>query len=123
MTDKNTANRSANMVKAEGDRDTRWPERRGEGDPSERYGNCGDQGGGITNRPLDEEIENQAALPERGRSQKEERIEHDRRERENREDIVGGDERGRDLTPRRYDEKRPTDATMPSNDATLRTEI
>lgn len=27
-----------------------------------------DQGGGITNRPLDDEMENQEALPERGKS-------------------------------------------------------
>jgi hypothetical protein len=32
-----------------------------------------DNAGGITNRPLDEEVENQHALPERGRSQGEER--------------------------------------------------
>lgn len=33
----------------------------------------GDDVGGISNRPLDEEIENQEALPERGQMQKDER--------------------------------------------------
>jgi hypothetical protein len=32
----------------------------------------GDQAGGISNRPLDEEIENQEALPERGTTQEDE---------------------------------------------------
>ena len=33
----------------------------------------GEDAGGISNRPLDEEIENQEALPERGQMQKDER--------------------------------------------------
>ena len=37
-----------------------------ETDPSERYDETGGRAGGITNRPLDEEIENQEELPERG---------------------------------------------------------
>lgn len=33
---------------------------------------AGDEAGGISNRPLDEETENQEALPERGEMQKDE---------------------------------------------------
>lgn len=76
MADDNTPDDATNMEKAEGDRDSSHPERRDEVNPSERYGNRGDRGehaGGITNRPLEEEIDNQEALPERGRSEKEER--------------------------------------------------
>lgn len=46
MADNPTPNEAANKSKAEGDRDA----------------------GGITNRPLDEEMENQNALPDRGTS-------------------------------------------------------
>jgi hypothetical protein len=46
MRDKDMPNQAANKSKAEGDRDA----------------------GGITNRPLTEEEENQAAVPERGES-------------------------------------------------------
>ena len=60
MADQNTPTRNSNMEKAEGDREdenapeTRYDEERG--------------GAGITNRPLDEEIENQEEVPARGES-------------------------------------------------------
>jgi hypothetical protein len=79
MADNSTPNYAANMEKAEGDRDTAQPERRDEVNPSERYGNDrGEHAGGITNRPLDEEIENQEALPERGKREKDERTGEER---------------------------------------------
>ena len=56
MADQNTPNQASNKEKAEGDR----YDRAGAG-PDERAG-------GITNRPLEEERENQEALPTRGRS-------------------------------------------------------
>ena len=53
-------NEASRKSKAEGDRGN-------ENDVAAEYGP--DEGGaGITNRPLDEEIENQAALPSRGES-------------------------------------------------------
>jgi hypothetical protein len=43
-------------------------------DVTERYDETtGDEGGGITNRPLEEEIENQESLPERGQTKNENR--------------------------------------------------
>jgi hypothetical protein len=76
MADNDTPNRSANQDKAEGER---WKSEEGVIPHSESstdlgYGEGdGDKVGGITNRPLDEEIENQDALPERGQSQADER--------------------------------------------------
>jgi hypothetical protein len=57
MADKDIPSRASNMEKAEGDR---------EDGPESRY----DQGGGagITNRGLDEEVENQKDVPARGES-------------------------------------------------------
>jgi len=43
---------------------------------SRGYEDDGDNAGGITNRSLDEEMDNQNSLPERGRSQAEERSEN-----------------------------------------------
>ena len=63
MADPTIPNRSSNMEKAEGDRDTvadTQTDRRSE------WGEGTSQGGGITNRPLDEEIENQQDVPDRG---------------------------------------------------------
>ena len=63
MGDQDQPNRSSNMEKAEGDRnsvtdtDTRRRSEWGEGTS---------EGGGITNRPLGEEVENQEQVPERG---------------------------------------------------------
>ena len=57
MADQDTPTRSSNMEKAEGDR---------EDAPETRYDERG--GAGITNRPLDEEVENQKEVPARGDS-------------------------------------------------------
>lgn len=57
MADKDTPNPASEKGKAEGD-----PE-----NPGGQYDQTmGDEGGGITNRPLSEEIENQQSLPDRG---------------------------------------------------------
>ena len=55
MADNETPTRNSNMEKAEGDRDDA---------PETRYEEGG--GAGITNRPIDEEIENQKEVPPRG---------------------------------------------------------
>ena len=60
MDDRNTPNQSANQTKAEGDR---WDSN------ADSAGSRGQENaGGITNRPLDEEDENQAAVPPRHES-------------------------------------------------------
>ena len=75
MADKDTPNRAANKDKAEGER---WQSEEGvipnsESSTNRRYRDeTGDDAGGITNRGIGEEIENQNTLPERGRSQKDE---------------------------------------------------
>jgi hypothetical protein len=53
--DDSMPNRSSEMEQAEGSRET--------------VRNSGDQGGGITNRSLERELEEQRSVPERGRSQ------------------------------------------------------
>jgi hypothetical protein len=56
-------NDASNRSKAEGDR---W---KSDSETVERYDQTtGDEGGGITNRPVGEEIESQASLPKRGES-------------------------------------------------------
>ena len=75
MADNDTPNRSANKDKAEGER---WSSEQNvvpnsESSTDRGYTDDGDNAGGITNRPLDEEIENQNALPDRGQSQADER--------------------------------------------------
>jgi hypothetical protein len=75
MDDRNTPNQPANKSKAEGerwssnadtverrDRESQGSQDRGEGAAT------GSDTGGITNRPLDEEADNQAAVPPRGES-------------------------------------------------------
>jgi hypothetical protein len=66
MANKNVPNDASAKSKAEGDR---WES---DSETVERYdqtiGQTGEQGGGITNRPIGEEIENQESLPERGDS-------------------------------------------------------
>jgi hypothetical protein len=57
MADQDTPSRASNMEKAEGDR----PD-----GPESRYDESG--GAGITNRPIDEEVENQKEVPPRGQS-------------------------------------------------------
>ena len=64
MADQDTPTRASNMEKAEGDRDDdreNVPDR-----PERSYDDRG--GAGITNRPLDEEVENQKDVPPRGDS-------------------------------------------------------
>jgi hypothetical protein len=66
MADENAPNDASRKSQAEGER---W---QSDPDTVERHdeagGPAGDQGGGITNRPLEEEKENQASLPDRGKS-------------------------------------------------------
>jgi hypothetical protein len=64
MANKNVPNDASEKSKAEGER---WES---DSETVERYDEtAGDEGGGgISNRPLAEEIENQASLPERGQS-------------------------------------------------------
>ena len=69
--DRSTPNQAANKSKAEGDR---WTS---ESDTVERRdrdsgadSSTGDEGGGITNRPLHEENANQEAVPDRGKSRR-----------------------------------------------------
>jgi hypothetical protein len=63
MADQDTPTRSSNMEKAEGDRNTvadTDTNRRSE------WGEGTSEGGGITNRPLGEELKDQEKVPERG---------------------------------------------------------
>ena len=75
MADKTTPSRSANMEKAEGNRSTAEQNiRQSESGSGASYRDeNGDNAGGITNRPLDEEIDNQAELPHRGQGKNEAR--------------------------------------------------
>ena len=57
MADQDTPTRASNMEKAEGDR---------QDGPESRHEEGG--GAGITNRPIDEEVENQKEVPPRGKS-------------------------------------------------------
>ena len=67
MADKETPTRSANMEKAEG---SRWTSDPDTVEVSERYsegiGGANENSGGISNRPLEEEIDRQHNLPDRG---------------------------------------------------------
>jgi hypothetical protein len=87
MADQDRPNRAANMEKAEGDRSRpsagtidnagSFATDQGtipdsESSRGRSYHDDGDNAGGITNRPLDEEAENQDALPRRGTSQADE---------------------------------------------------
>jgi hypothetical protein len=78
MGDKQTTNRAANRKETEGDRATvehAAAVPNSESSTERGYRNAdGDNAGGITNRPLDEEVENQNALPDRGLSQADERV-------------------------------------------------
>jgi hypothetical protein len=70
MADPKRPNQNASKDKAEGERWASDPdsvERADENRPAERYEDTdGDNAGGVTNRPFDEEVENQDALPPRG---------------------------------------------------------
>lgn len=75
MAEKDTPNRPANKDKAEGER---WRSEQdvipdSESSTGRSYEDDGDDAGGITNRPLSEEIDNQNSLPDRGNSQADER--------------------------------------------------
>jgi hypothetical protein len=75
MADNDTPNRAANKDKAEGER---WRSEQGvipnsESSTDRGYEDEGDDAGGITNRSIGEEIDNQNALPDRGRSKSDER--------------------------------------------------
>jgi hypothetical protein len=75
MADKDTPNRAANKDKAEGER---WSSEQdvipnSESSTSRGYEDDGDNAGGITNRPLSEEVDNQNSLPDRGNSRSDER--------------------------------------------------
>jgi hypothetical protein len=75
MADKDTPNRPANKDKAEGER---WSSEQdvipdSESSTGRSYEDDGDDAGGITNRPLRDEIDNQNSLPDRGNSQADER--------------------------------------------------
>ena len=67
MPNQNMPNEASRKSKAEGDR---WSPDSENAGSRERSGYSTDeQGSGITNRSLDEEMENQESLPERGESQ------------------------------------------------------
>jgi hypothetical protein len=75
MADNDTPNRAANKDKAEGER---WKSEQGavpnsESSTDRGYSDDnGDNAGGITNRSMDEEVDNQNSLPDRGRTQRDE---------------------------------------------------
>ena len=75
MADKDTPNRAANKDQDEGERWRSQPDAipDSESSTSRSYEDDGDDAGGITNRPLGEEIDNQNALPDRGETQADER--------------------------------------------------
>lgn len=74
MDDKTTPNQSADKSKAEGERwrsnaDTvEEQDRESQGTQDRPPYSGSEDAGGITNRPLEEEDENQASVPERGES-------------------------------------------------------
>jgi hypothetical protein len=84
MANKNVPNDASAKSKAEGDR---WES---ESETVERYdervNQSGEQGGGITNRPIGEEIENQAMLPDRGESREDAHAGHGDRKRDKKQE-------------------------------------
>lgn len=70
--DKNMPNQTANKSKAEGERWQSEPDTVEQRDRSGEDQTTGSEGGGITNRPLDEERESQRHVPERGSTREEE---------------------------------------------------
>jgi len=77
MADNDTPNRAANKDKAEGER---WKSEQGtipnsESSTDRGYSDDnGDNAGGITNRSIDEEVDNQNSLPDRGQTQQDEQV-------------------------------------------------
>jgi hypothetical protein len=78
MADKETPTRASNVEKAEGDRWTSDPDTV---EVSDRYadviGETSENSGGISNRPLEKEIERQHNLPDRGTRRGDDRGEGD----------------------------------------------
>jgi hypothetical protein len=68
MADQNIPNQASNMEPAEGSRETADANLDSQQGSRQKGGNKA--GGGITNRPIDEEIENQRDLPPRGEAKK-----------------------------------------------------
>lgn len=66
--DRTAPNPAANKSKAEGDRWASEPDTVERRDRNRAVEGATGEGGGITNRPLSEERENQQALPDRGAS-------------------------------------------------------
>jgi hypothetical protein len=82
MANKDVPNDASAKSKAEGDR---WESESDTVERSDqRVGQSGEEGGGITNRPIGEEIENQASLPERGESREGAHAGHGERKKEER---------------------------------------
>lgn len=78
MADPKSPNQNANKSKAEGDRGSAEQASASRAaDRNDIAGNYsdenGDNAGGITNRPLDQEVDNQQALPKRGMGRNESR--------------------------------------------------
>jgi len=72
--DRNTPNQASNTSKAEGKRWTSEDdtvERQDRTRSSDDHMTESDEAGGITNRPLDEEVENQERIPDRGQRKSE----------------------------------------------------
>jgi hypothetical protein len=83
--DRNTPNQAANKSKAEGDRwnsEADTVEQRDRSRASDRTSGP-DEGGGITNRPLEEEMKNQDLVPDRGESREGAHAGHGDRSRSN----------------------------------------
>jgi hypothetical protein len=93
MAEQDMPDRKSRMEKAEGDREIVAANLRDDRD----------EGGGITNRPLDEERENQERLPDRGESK------------------PGAHAGG--TSERAREKGHDRDPVMPKNDETLRTDI
>ncbi len=70
MSEQSRPNRAANQEQAEGSRENIPTSRPGGANPSSNDAptSGSDEGGGITNRPLEEEQSNQAAVPPRGQN-------------------------------------------------------
>jgi hypothetical protein len=66
MADQDIPSRASNMEKAEGDRDNARGDRDNAPESRPESGYAGRGGAGITNRPIDEEVENQKDVPPRG---------------------------------------------------------
>jgi hypothetical protein len=94
--DKNTPTRSSNMHKAEGERWTSDPDTVEVADRNAAgIGDTAEDTGGISNRPLSDEIKRQESLPPRRTSSKETAS----------EDVAARTGRGDEPAPRNYDEK------------------